>query len=196
MFKAIRELKRETSARLKRQNTARDEQGRTLINMTVRDDSTFLSPYSHSAAEVISSETAEFIRDSALGHKPKEEFALHIYSDCIDGAKQETYTDAIHSYFERNFIDNAREMFINTIQALVMFTIGVIALVVMIVAERLGWGQIWIECIDIFAWVFLWESVDVFFLERMTLRRRAKRHLAFIRMDVKFYPLSALETEN
>ena len=190
MFKALREFSREAKARIKRQNYPHDEDGRATIEMTIHDDGEFLSPYSHGAAEVISGETADFIRDSALGLPPKEEFSLRIYSDCIDDDKKEIYREAIHTYFDRNFADTAREMHLNTIQAVIMFIIGVVALGVMIAGERLGWGEIWVECIDIFAWVFLWETVDVFCLERTALRRRAMRYLAFVNMNVTFLPLS------
>lgn len=192
MFGAIREFRREAKARIKRQDYPRDEAGRATIKMTVHDDSEFLSSYSHGAAEVISSETAEFIRDSALGLPPKEEFTLQIYSDCIDAEEQKIYPEAIHTYFERNFADTAREMRINAVQAIIMFVIGVLALGVMIIGEHLGWGEVWVECLDIFAWVFLWESVDIFFLERTALRRRANRYLSFVKMNVQFFPLSEL----
>lgn len=195
MFKAIREFHREISARADRKNWPRDESGRAVIKMAVHDKSAFLSPYSHGAGEVINDEAAEFIRNSALGHTPKEQFSLHIYSDCINETEQEVYKNAIHEYFNRHFSDNAREMFINTLQSVVMFGIGLIGLMFMILAQQLGWGEIWVECIDIFAWVFLWETVDLFFLERATLRRKARRFLAFAKMEVNFYSLSTLNAD-
>ena len=80
----------------------------------------------------------------------------------------------------------------NAIQTVVMLVVGLLALSVMVIGEQLGWGEVWIECIDIFAWVLLWESVDIFFLERTALKRRAKRYLSFIKMHVEFFPLSEL----
>lgn len=192
MLSAIREFRREAKARVKRQDYPHDEAGRAIIKMTVHDAAAFLSPYSQGATEVISGETAKFIRDSALGLPPKEEFSLHVYSDCIGDAEQKIYPDAIHSYFERNFADTAREMRLHAIQAIIMFVVGLIALSVMVVGEQLGWGEVWVECVDIFAWVFLWESVDIFFLERAALKRRAKRYLFLTKMNVEFFPLSEL----
>ena len=86
-------------------------------------------------------------------------------------------------------------MRLNTIQSVVMCLIGLIALSFMILSENLGWGNLWVECIDIFAWVFLWETVDLFFLERAVIRRKAKRYWAFEKMEVLFFPLSPTEGE-
>ena len=43
-----------------------DANGRAVINMTVKDYSDFLSPYSERATAVISSDVAEFIENSTL----------------------------------------------------------------------------------------------------------------------------------
>ena len=191
MIKALKEFKKETDARIKRQEIARDEENRAVLEMTVRDTSGFLSPYSHSAAETVSEEAAEFLRNSALGLNPSEELSLHVHSDCIDEHEQRVYPHAIRTYFERHYADTRREMRSNAIQSAIMLTVGLLALAVMILGEHLGWGQIWIECIDIFAWVFLWETVDLFFLTRTMLRRRARRYLAFMRIHIKFFSLTS-----
>lgn len=54
--------------------------------------------------------------------------------------------------------------------------------------DRLGANGVWVECVDIFAWVFLWEAVDQFFIERGLLLLKRKRDLAFIRIEINFYP--------
>lgn len=189
MINSIKELKKERAQ--KRDGVVRDEEGRAVLDMTVRDDEDFLSPYSRNACETIGEETAEFLRNSALGLSPKEELALHLYSDCIDEREQEIYPDAIRSYFHSHLSDSLRELKRNAIQSAVMFLVGIVALAVMFIGEHFGWSQIWIECIDIFAWVFVWETVDLFFLERATIRRRMKRYQAFIHMKVVFFPLSS-----
>lgn len=166
----------------------RDEEGRAVINLSIRDDEGFLSPYSRDCADTISEETAEFLRNSALSFHPKEQLALHIYSDCVDEKEQEAYPRAIKSYFQSHLLDAERELRRNAVVSLIMFLVGLSALVVMFLGEFLGWNQIWIECIDIFAWVFIWETVDLFFLERASLRRKRKRCLAFREIKVLFFP--------
>ena len=45
----------------------------------------------------------------------------------------------------------------------------------MFVLSELGAGAVWTECVDIFAWVFLWEAVDQFFIERKGVLLKMKR---------------------
>lgn len=44
---------------------------------------------------------------------------------------------------------------------------------------------IWAEVIDIAAWVFLWEAVDIKFFKTRELKLKRQRYAAF--MDMKIY---------
>lgn len=189
MINFIHNLKEEHNRRQNENKVARDDEGRAIIEMTIHDDETFLSPYSRNAVNTISEDTAEFLRNSALCFSYKEQISLRLYSNCIDEREKRIYPEAIRSYFKNHLSDARRELRRNAHQSLAMFFIGLLALTVMFLGEFLGWNQIWLECIDIFAWVFVWETVDLFFLERTTLRHKMKRYLAFLNLHVDFYPL-------
>ena len=167
-----------------------DREGRAVITMTVRDDSDFLSPYSVSRAEVISSDVAEFIGHRAGAVPPEVPLTLHIYSDCIDDGEKDVYRAAIHQYFSLQAVSEVHESRRNRVLAVLMTLVGIFGLAFMFVADRLGAGALWIECIDIFAWVFLWEAVDLFFICGGRLRLRRRRLFALSHMPVEFYPLA------
>lgn len=69
------------------------------INMTVNDDSDFLSPYAETGKPVISSEVAEFLENSANAFHPKERITLTVHSNCIDDDEKIVYEKAIRNYF-------------------------------------------------------------------------------------------------
>ena len=71
-----------------------------------------------------------------------------------------------------------------------MFLVGVAALGSMFFAERFGVKQLWIECIDIFAWVFIWEAVDLQFIEGGRLRFERKRLSALTNMKVNYFNIN------
>ena len=75
----------------------------------------------------------------------------------------------------------------NAVQSVVMAAVGVVSLAGMVWAEKMGVSGIWIECMDIFAWVFVWEAVDLFFIERGMLRLKQKRLDAFMDMTVRYF---------
>ena len=66
----------------------RDDENRVIINMTVKDDSNFLSVFSQSDTPVINTEVAEFIENSTNSVLPKEQLTLRIHSDCIDDTEK------------------------------------------------------------------------------------------------------------
>ena len=149
------------------------------IDMTVNDDSDFLSPYAETGKPVISSEVAEFLENSA-------KITLSVHSDCIDDNEKIVYEKAIRNYFSLQLNEIDRSMRRKTIIATWFSVVGILALAFMFLISRLGINDLWTECVDIFAWVFLWEAVDQFFIERSGLMLRKKRLDNFIDMKIIF----------
>ena len=167
-----------------------DSDGRAIITMTVRDDSNFLSPYSVNNEEVIDSDVAEFIEHCANAIHPKYQLTLHIHSNCISPDEQNIYRDALRQYFVLKSVANQREIRRNRFLAVIMFLVGVAALGSTFFAESFGVKQLWIECIDIFAWVFIWEAVDLQFIEGGRLRFERKRLSALTNMKVNYFNIN------
>ena len=161
------------------------------INMTVLDDSDFLSPYSETDTPVISGEVAEFLENGANAAHIKDNFELRVCSNCIDSDKQSRYEQAIRNYFALKLNAEHRELSRNNATSLIFAIIGIIGLAFMIICDQvLNMKAIWVECIDIFAWVFLWEAVDQFFIERRKLILNRRRLKALAEMPIVFKPLA------
>lgn len=154
--------------------------------LSVTDDSDFLSKYSPSEKPLISSEVAEFLENSAREFHPKSAINLTIAGDCVDEKEKPIYKNAIKNYFCLKYAETERDIGRKTLVSAIFTIIGVVALAFMIVYEQMFGNAIWTECIDIFAWVFLWEAVDQFFIERSGLLMRRKRLKNFIDMQVEF----------
>ena len=161
------------------------------INMTVLDDSEFLSPYSETNTPVISGEVAEFLENGANAARLIDNLELNLHSNCIDSDKQSRYEQAIRNYFSLKLIAEQRELKRNNIVSLIFAIIGVVGLAFMIICDQLlNMQAIWVECIDIFAWVFLWEAVDQFFIERRKLIFNRRRLKSLAEMPILFKPLA------
>ena len=144
-----------------RQHYQRDDENRVIVNMTVKDDSDFLSVFSQSDTPVISSEVAEFIENSTDSILPKEQLTLRIHSDCIDDNEKVLYRESIKEYYAEKRVAIARELKRNNIVSLLLTLTGVLILVLEMIFEYKLSSLIWSEVIDIAAWVFLWEAVDI-----------------------------------
>ena len=84
---------------MKARKYKRDDGGRVIIQMNVKDDANFLSEVSESATPVISPEVAEFIENETNAVPPNEDFTLQVYNDCIDDREEKVYSAAIKEYY-------------------------------------------------------------------------------------------------
>lgn len=188
MKQSFTDAHREVTARMERENFRRDGDGRVILSMTVRDDSSFLSVYSEGETPVISSEVAEFLEKSTDTLRPDEELSLCIASDCIGEEEKKLYPAAVREYYARRYIANGRELGRNYIIVLLLGLMGVLALTASILYAHLVGNAVWAEVIDIVAWVFLWEAVDIGVLRNHSLRMNKLRYLAFLSMKIEYIP--------
>ncbi len=156
------------------------------ITLSINDDSDFLSKYSPSDKPVISSEVAEFLENAAREFHPKAEIKLTVKGECVDDKEKPIYAEAIKNYFVLKHCETERDIRRKTFISIIFTIIGVIALAAMFLVDGIFKNEIWTECVDIFAWVFIWEAVDQFFIERSGLLMRRKRLENFVNITVEF----------
>ena len=161
--------------------------GRTVINMTVKDDGNFLSPFSSGTTAMISSEVAEFIENSTHSLPLRRELLLRVHSDCIDETEREEYRAGIKTYYEEKYIASKGERRFNLFAVILLALAGIATLALAFNVE----SHIWSEVIDIAAWVFLWEAVDIGVFRNREIRRKCRRYLNYTSMEVEFLPLSS-----
>lgn len=162
-----------------------------VINMTITDTSNFLSPYSKESKPVISSEVAEFLDNCTNQFHPKEKLCLNITCSFVTDKEKEIYTQAIKSYYSNKLVDLVRNKKRKNIFGIICSSIGVIALALMFISDSLNTSKIITEYINIFAWVFIWEAVDILFVEGGSFRFKILRLESLINMKITY-----IEKEN
>lgn len=163
----------------------RDEDGNIIINMTVKNDDDFLSVYSTSETPVITTDVAEFIENSTHSISPREQFALHIHSNCIDEGEKTEYAAAIKEYYAEKYIANKKELKLNRIIISILTLAGIIVLALAFQIEN----AVWSEVIDIAAWVLLWEAVDIGVFKNREINLKRQRYLAYMSMKIVYHPI-------
>lgn len=161
--------------------------GEAIIHVSVKEDSGFLSPYSIDGKEVISSELAIFLEDAVKEIPPKCDVHLEISGDTIDAHEQEVYPKAIHQYYKMQLVDINRKLNRNKMSALIMLIIGIAVLGLYITLSfSLLENHVFAEVIDIAAWVFVWEAVDLFFITRKEILWEKKKYSHLYNASVGF----------
>lgn len=166
-----------------------DDDGRIVIDMLVKDDSDFLSVFSSSDTPVISSNVAEFLESATHTVPPTEKLTLKIKSDAIDDNEKPVYEKAIKQYYLERYQTNKKELKFCNLSSIILSILGVLTLTVAVILQYLKGSVIWAEVVDIAAWVFLWEAVDVAFFRNRQLKLQQKRYSSFIEMKIIYVNL-------
>lgn len=169
-------------------NKAVVEEERTVIRMIVKNDDSFLSLFSASETPVISTEVADFIENSTVSIPPAAPLALHIYSNCIDEAEKREYGRAIYAYYAERYRANERERGRNRRIVLLLALVGILFLSIALFLDYSN-CFLWAEVMDVAAWVFLWEAVDIGAFRNRDLRLNRMRYRSYMTMSMTYYPL-------
>ena len=91
----IKQTQKRINKELKSYQSNSDDNGNSVINITVYNDNDFLSPYSTNNTEFLSEETATFLEHSAKVVPPKNPLHIRIHSNEIDDNEKVKYKKAI-----------------------------------------------------------------------------------------------------
>ncbi len=187
-FKEYRNLKKSVDKELSTRKSERDSEGRVIINMTVKDDSDFLSHFSENSISVISTDVADFIESNTHSLPPNEKLTLRVHSNCIDDNEQIVYKEAIKEYYAERYLANEKEIRRNYFIALMLLLAGVFVLAVSVFLNEHN-IELWSYIVDIAAWVLLWEAADISLLVNRTLSIQRKRYLAYLSMKIQYFKI-------
>jgi len=158
-----------------------------VIKMNVSDDSGFLSVYSTGENPALSSEVAQFLDESVMSVRAKDEIKLEIYSSCIDSDEKRLYVSAIKDYFKKRKENALKSLKRNYILSGIFLFFGVIILAIALILEYKTQNILWSEVVDVAAWVFLWEAVNIYAIENHGLRLQWRRYSSLSEISVEFF---------
>ena len=151
------------------------------ININIQDANDIISSYAEDNQEVINSEFANFLDNSVKDVSPKCDLTLQISATNCNADKIST---AIKNYYFNEFRDTQRKLRNNLIFSICTLIIGLLALALTITLHTLDIPLLLGGAVDIFAWVFVWESFDLFFFRRAELKYQQYRQINFINSKI------------
>lgn len=182
-IKRISEIRREAKSSVSHEY---DENGREIMYMQVENDDGFLSPYSETGERVVSAEVAEFIDNSIKSKNLKKGLHIVVSSNVIDSQEKREYSEGIQNYYRNRVIEYDRKIKSNAVVSAVMTAVAVLIFALYVMLELSATGYIILAMIDIAAWVFMWEAVDLFFIERKVLKYEMLKNCAVFSAVITF----------
>ncbi len=146
------------------------------ININITDSTEILSPYTEDNRPVITNDFAEFLNNSVKDIPIKQDISITISTQ---KGKTKNIPTAIKTYYYNEFVDIERKLKFNMMSSILLLLIGLVAFAISI-AHYIAEMPILAGSIDIFAWVFEWESFDLFFFRRRELKHQQRRYSNFI----------------
>ncbi len=163
------------------ENCLRDEKGRIILELEVKDPSQIFSNLFLPGKPMISCETGEFIEGLANGFTSDENFVIKVKGD-FSPEEKEVFVRGTYEYFLQRYIFAQRELSRNRFRLALLFAVGVFILGASYLFKR----EIWSEVGNIAAWVLIWRMVDIIAFENRDLVSEKQRFCAFAEAEIEF----------
>ena len=140
------------------------------INIKAESKAAIFSDYNYDSNEVLNSNLEEFLVEKVKNIPPKVNLRVKIFTDdCVDENEVKV---AYKNKFKGDFEELEQELKRNMLFALTMLILGVLFMGFLILEIYFLNNYILSTILEIAVWVFVWEAVDSFFLERSSIRRK------------------------
>lgn len=175
-FKRYRELKKNTKL-IEDEKFLVDEEGRGIIEIGAENYEDIFSYYSLNGSNVLDGEFNKFLEAKADSIPLKYDLTLNFHVKDPDISKEQEIKFCVKENYEREIHAINRKMHNNTTFAFYMLLMGAIWLVAYILLFVFDIHFVLTVIAEIGTWVFFWETVDSFFLERRHLKQeRLKKY--------------------
>lgn len=163
-----------------------DSEGRAIVDIKIKDKSEVLSPFVIDGQEIINAEFANLIDNTVKSIPPTQSINININCDKLTDSDKTSFALAIKNYYKNSTLDSQRKMDNNTKILILMLVFSIISLVALFLVNFFNVNWIIIEIVDIIAWVFTWESIDLLVFQRSMQRYEKLRYLALYNCHITF----------
>ena len=140
------------------------------INIKVQNKEQIISQFSYDENDKINKDLAEFIESKSKDVRFSQDIQLNFYS------KQEINAGEIQPTISNHFRAECKqakdELKVSNIAVIVLMILGIIGLACLLWVNRFFDNFFFQMILEIASWVFIWEAVNVLFLQRPKLRRK------------------------
>ena len=146
-----------------------DENADGIIEIKITSRGQIFSAYSFSG-DKLNPEFCDFIYEKAKRAPVNEDLSVKIYADQPVNADEVGKT--LKNHYSNEYREARQDMKRVSTIALIMALFGVVTLTILVLLNYF-WDNFYVSTIvEIAAWVFVWEAVDYFFLQRPQIKAK------------------------
>ena len=166
-----------------------DEEGREIVDISILDSDEMLSVYNPDGKQRISDEMAQVIDNSIKTTSYNKDIHLRFTCAKVTPEKEALYQNAIVNYYINEFGEHETRLHNNSIISLVVFILSIVSFGLLFLLKSLDVFWLITEFIDVVAWVFAWETVDLLFFQRQLIKYEERKNLKVIYAKITFRTL-------
>lgn len=169
-----------------RKDFEKDEEGRAIVNISIRDKEEVLSPYHYEDKEIINEEFASMLENIVKSVPLKQKVNLTIKCNNISESEKEEFSVATKNYYENKIIDSQIRLKRAYSLFAVCIVLSIISLGLLFLTHFYNAHEMLSEVVDILVWVFVWESIDIIVFQQGTIRLEKLRYNALYESKINF----------
>ena len=146
-----------------------DDQGRDIINVGAENYDDIFSPYCYKGGDTLSSSLVEYLNQRSNVIPLEYDLTIKFHVKDSNGEKKKEIQSAIKENYESAIYGVDQRMHRTTIFSLWFILLGIIFATFYILTYD-KWHIAITYIIDLLAWVFLWEGIDAFYLDRRMMK--------------------------
>ena len=166
-MESVKNLKKELKSRDKSFNDIE------TINVKVKHEEEIYSGYNNDRNEVLNPALSDFLVENAESLHKRSKLRIKIFSDFP--LEEHELFSAIKNKFKGEFESYERKLKQTAIFSLVVLILGILFLGIFVLEEMFFRNVVLSIILEIASWVFIWEAVDSFFLERIALKEKRRQ---------------------
>lgn len=171
-------IKYKMDKKLIKKDLIEDEEGRAIIDITIKDRSEVLSPFISDNKETINNEFANFLDNAVKSVPPKQKLHLKVSCKDITQSDKKIFENAIKNYYLNSALESERKLNNNIKIFFLMLLFSAVSLTALFLMNYFSAHWLIAEVFDIITWVFIWEAVDLLAFQRNMIRYEKFRNLS------------------
>lgn len=160
---------------------------RAIISIKADEKEKIFSSYDYGKNVALNPELDGFIWDKAKSIPLSKDIKIKFYTNSTTNEKQ--VVEVIRNNYKKEYVESKNELKRNALFSLRMFILGLLFLSFLLLMHTYFYNIYTEIVVEIATWVFIWEAVDSFFLQRAELKRKQIILLKLYSADIEMIKL-------
>ena len=187
MFKKLKKIKKlKKSIAVKEANELDyDKNGRVQINVGLKSQENFFSPYSYKTYEFMNPEVSDYINMCEASIPVNEELSIDIYTETdTTNEEKKRIRRAVKRHHAEQLVIINKKLRHNLVQGILFSILGILILLAEAIVYSIVENMYLDTILAVIGWLFLWDGLEVMLGDRSELKRKKIRSYRILNAKV------------